>query len=157
MESSAPLIELLQMNARYARSLDTDRLEEWPQYFADAGRYRITSLENYRENLAGSLVYAVGQGMLKDRVQALRQANIYERQSYRHVLGMPLIQRKDSTQVHAETPFMVVRTMRTGQMDIFAAGAYVDRVLLGDDGPLLAERIVVCDSSRTDTLLAIPL
>lgn len=157
MESSALLIELLDMNARYARSLDTDRLEEWPGYFTEDGLYRITSLENHRERLAGSLIYAVGKGMLKDRVQALRQANIYETQSYRHVLGIPLIQRKDPSEVHTETSFTVIRTMRTGQMDVFAVGAYLDRVLLGGSSPLLAERIVVCDSSRTDTLLAIPL
>ena len=47
--------------------------------------------------------------------------------------------------------------MRDGRMDLFAAGVYLDRVR--DDGGRLrfAERIVVCDSSRIDTLLAIPL
>jgi hypothetical protein len=43
-------------------------------------------------------------------------------------------------------------------MDLFAAGVYLDRVQPDTDGKLrFAERIVVCDSSRFDTLLAIPL
>jgi hypothetical protein len=43
-------------------------------------------------------------------------------------------------------------------MDLFAAGAYLDRMRDGADGRLrFAERIVVCDSSRFDTLVAIPL
>ena len=29
--------------------------------------------------------------MLKDRVTALREANIYERQAYRHLVGLPAI------------------------------------------------------------------
>jgi 3-phenylpropionate/cinnamic acid dioxygenase small subunit len=51
----------------------------------------------------------------------------------------------------------LVRIVRDGRMDLFATGMYLDRVR--DDGGTLrfAERIVVCDSSRIDTLLAIPL
>ena len=42
-------------------------------------------------------------------------------------------------------------------MDLFAAGLYRDR--LHDDGDMLRlqERIVICDSSHFDTLVAIPL
>ena len=93
--------------------------------------------------------------MLIDRVAALREANIYERQSYRHIVGMPALHPGEA--IVAETPFLVVRTMRDGRMDLFATGMYLDRVR-DDDGTLrFAERIVVCDSSRIDTLLAIPL
>jgi hypothetical protein len=43
-------------------------------------------------------------------------------------------------------------------MDLFAAGVYLDRVRDDVDGRLrFAERVVVCDSSRFDTLVAIPL
>ncbi len=94
--------------------------------------------------------------MLADRIAALRNANIYERQCYRHIVGMPSILGVDGD-IAAETSFMVVRTLRDGRMDLFVAGAYLDRVR--DDGGVLrfAERIVVCDSSRFDTLVAIPL
>ena len=63
----------------------------------------------------------------------------------------------EAGEITAETPFLVVRTMRDGRMDLFAAGVYLDRVR-EDSGRLrFAERLVVCDSSRFDTLLAIPL
>jgi hypothetical protein len=57
----------------------------------------------------------------------------------------------------AETSFLVVRIMRDGRTDLFATGVYLDK--LHDEGGnlLFAERIVVCDSSHFDTLLAIPL
>ncbi len=96
--------------------------------------------------------------MLTDRVAALREANIYERQSYRHIVGMPALRPADAGDIAAETPFLVVRTMRDGRMDLFAAGVYLDRVRDDADGRLrFAERVVVCDSSRFDTLVAIPL
>jgi 3-phenylpropionate/cinnamic acid dioxygenase small subunit len=91
-------------------------------------------------------------------VASLREANIYERQSYRHIVGMPALRPGGAGEIAAETPFLVVRTMRDGRMDLFATGVYLDRVREDGDGTLrFAERLVVCDSSRIDTLLAIPL
>jgi hypothetical protein len=49
--------------------------------------------------------------------------------------------------------------MRNGQTDFFATGLYVDVDRIRDEAGRLrfAVRHVVCDSSRFDTLLAIPL
>lgn len=152
------LKEISALNAKAARALDSGRLEEWPEFFADDCLYRITTAENHEKGYQASLIYADSRAMLVDRITALRQANIYERQRYRHILGMPLIEPVGDDSATAETPFMVVRTMRDGQMTIFAAGVYMDRLLWNlSDGWRYAERIVVCDSQRIDTLLAIPL
>jgi anthranilate 1,2-dioxygenase small subunit/terephthalate 1,2-dioxygenase oxygenase component beta subunit len=146
-----------QLNAEYARAIDDDRLEQWPDFFTDPCLYKITSADNYRRGLEGGLVYADSRGMLKDRVVALREANIYERQAYRHLVGLPAIRSGANGSVHAETPFLVVRVMRDGTMDLFATGRYVD-TMVDESGALrFRERLVVCDSSRVDTLLAIPL
>jgi len=146
-----------QLNAAYARAIDDDRLEQWPEFFTDPCLYKITSADNYRCGLEAGLVYADTRGMLQDRVAALREANIYERQVYRHLVGLPAISPGDDGAVRAETPFLVVRVMRDGTMDLFATGRYVD-IMVDDGGALrFRERLVVCDSSRVDTLLAIPL
>jgi 3-phenylpropionate/cinnamic acid dioxygenase small subunit len=146
-----------QLNAEYARAIDDDRLESWPDFFTDPCIYKITSADNYRRGLPAGLVYADSRGMLKDRVTALREANIYERQAYRHLVGLPAIRPGADGAVHAETPFLVVRVMRDGTMDLFATGRYVD-TMVDEDGTLrFQKRLVVCDSSRIDTLLAIPL
>jgi len=150
-----PLVS--QLNADYARAIDDNRLEDWPDFFVERCVYKITSAENYRRGYEVGVVYADSKGMLRDRVTALREANIYERQTYRHLVGLPAILGEAGGAVRAETPFLVVRVMRAGTMDIFATGRYLD-VLVDDDGTLrFRERIVVCDSSRFDTLLAIPL
>jgi anthranilate 1,2-dioxygenase small subunit/terephthalate 1,2-dioxygenase oxygenase component beta subunit len=95
--------------------------------------------------------------MLQDRVSALRQANIYERQRYRHIVGLPVILKAAADSAEAETPFLIVRIMRGGKMEVFATGCYRDKVATRSDGKLrFAERIAVCDGDRFDTLVAIP-
>ncbi|MDE2006162.1 MAG: aromatic-ring-hydroxylating dioxygenase subunit beta [Rhodospirillales bacterium] len=147
---------LARLNAACADAIDSDRLEEWPGFFAEDARYIVTTAENHRAGLAAGLIWADSRAMLEDRVAALRRANIYERQSYRHILGLPLLRAESDGETTAETPFLVVRIMRDGTMSLFAAGRYLDRVRLAPS-PLLLERIAVCDNSRFDTLLAIPL
>jgi 3-phenylpropionate/cinnamic acid dioxygenase small subunit len=146
-----------QLNAEYARAIDDDRLEDWPAFFTDPCLYTITSADNHREGMPAGVIYADSRGMLKDRVAALRQANIFERQTYRHVVGLPALLGAPDEAIRSETPFIVVRVMRDGTMALFATGRYMD-ALVEEGGSLrFRERVVVCDSSRIDTLLAIPL
>jgi 3-phenylpropionate/cinnamic acid dioxygenase small subunit len=148
---------LAQLNAEYARAIDDDRLEEWPDFFAEPCLYTITSADNHRRGLPLGVIYADSKAMLRDRVTALRRANIYERQAYRHVVGLPAVLGDADGALRAETPFLVVRIMRDGRMDLFATGRYVD-ALVDEAGALrFRERVVVCDGNRVDTLLAIPL
>ena len=144
------------LNADYARAIDDDRLEDWPAFFEDPCLYKITSADNHAQGMPAGLVYADSRGMLVDRVSALREANIYERQRYRHIVGLPCVLGEEGGVARVETPFLVMRIMRDGTMDAFACGRYLDKVRAGGTMKFV-ERIVVCDSSRVDTLIAIPL
>ena len=146
------------LNARYADAIDADRLEAWPDFFLDDGRYRITTAENVAQGLPLSIMYAASRAMLRDRVTALREANVYEGQRYRHVLGPPLITAVEADGLRARTSFMVARVMRTGDTMLFATGCYEDRVVLDASGSArFAEKTIILDSRQIDTLLAIPL
>ena len=103
------------------------------------------------------MIYADTRGMLIDRVASLRGANVYEKQTYRHILGLPSVLKNGGGEAETETPFMVVRNMHDGRSDIFATGVYLDVVRAAGNDLKFAKRIVVCDSSRIDTLLALPL
>lgn len=151
------LLALCAFNAAYADAIDSDALEQWPAFFTDDCHYRITHIENEREGLPAGIVYADSKAMLEDRIAALREANIYERQRYRHLLGTPLMQRADAESAEARTPFMVARIMATGETQLFATGVYQDRFVRRNGQLLLASRVAVCDSTVTDTLLALPL
>ncbi|RYY52047.1 MAG: terephthalate 1,2-dioxygenase [Comamonadaceae bacterium] len=151
------LLSLCAFNAAYAQAIDADELERWPSFFAERCLYRITNVENEREGLPAGIVYADSRAMLEDRISALREANIYERQRYRHILGIPVVASADAEGAVASTPFLVARIMATGETTVFASGEYRDRYLLDGDRLLLAERVAVCDSTVTDTLMALPL
>jgi anthranilate 1,2-dioxygenase small subunit len=148
---------ILHAAAEQARAIDDDRLEDWPAFFADPCLYKITTAADFRDGMEAGLFFANSIGMLKDRVSALREANIYEHQRYRHILGAPLIGPAGEGGTPSETAFLVLRIMRHGTTDIFASGKYLDRWRLAGAATRLAERIVVCDSARIDTLLALPL
>jgi 3-phenylpropionate/cinnamic acid dioxygenase small subunit len=151
------ILRIAELNAAYASAIDNDRLEEWPEFFVDDCLYKITSAENHRRGYAAGIIYADSRAMLRDRVTALRRANIYERQSYRHLIGLPLVNPNGAGGIAAETPFLVVRIMRDGRTDLFATGVYLDKLREDASRLYFVERIVVCDSGHFDTLLAIPL
>ncbi|HYL89695.1 MAG TPA: aromatic-ring-hydroxylating dioxygenase subunit beta [Burkholderiales bacterium] len=143
------------LHARYAHALDSDQLESWPELFTDKGKYRITTAENEARGLPLAVLYAEGRAMLGDRIASLRHANIYEPQRYRHIVSAVLVERESDRLVKSTANFLVVRTMENGESLLFATGRYLDRIALPD--MKYDERVVVCDSRRFDTLLAIPL
>ena len=166
-------LELDTLYADYAACLDTDALERWPEFFTEDCHYRVTSAENYEAGLPLGLIYATSKDMLKDRISALRDANIYEPQRYRHLIsgiriaphpnppppagegGVGAGEQADALDVTAN--FLVVRTMQDGAMILLAAGRYVDRIVQSGDGWKFARKIAVLDSRQIDTLLAIPI
>jgi 3-phenylpropionate/cinnamic acid dioxygenase small subunit len=147
--------EVENLHARYAHALDEDRLEDWPNCFTEGGIYRIATAENEARGLPLPVVYCEGRAMLRDRVQSLRLANIYEPQRYRHIVSSILVEKMDEKRAKSIANFLVVRIMENGETTLFASGRYLDRILLKE--MLYEERVVVCDSRRFDTLLAIPL
>jgi 3-phenylpropionate/cinnamic acid dioxygenase small subunit len=149
-------LKVQDLNARYAQAIDDNKLESWPDFFVEQGRYRVTTAENVERGLPLGMIYATSRAMLRDRVRSLRDANVYEAQRYRHVLGAPLIEPGDGA-VHAQTAFMIARIMHTGETVLFATGRYRDHIVFGDGEARFAEKLVILDSRLIDTLLAIPL
>ncbi|MEE1562837.1 MAG: terephthalate 1,2-dioxygenase, partial [Alphaproteobacteria bacterium] len=56
-----------------------------------------------------------------------------------------------------ETGYAVIRTMQEGDISVFSSGKLLDEIVVGDDRLQFRQRIVVCDSSRIDTLIVIPI
>ena len=144
------------LHAQYAHALDDDRLEAWPDFFTENATYRIATAENEARGLPLPVLSCNSRAMMRDRVQSLRHANIYEPQRYRHMVSSVLIQELDKTRVTSVANFLVIRIMQDGETSLFASGRYLDRIVLSPE-PKYEECVVVCDSRRFDTLLAIPL
>lgn len=157
MQMSTTYSTIFLAQAEYARVIDGGDYERWPDFFEDKCLYRVTTAQNHEDGMEAGLIYADSKGMLVDRISALRQANIYEQHRYRHILGQPFILSEADGEASAETSFLVVRIMRTGETTLFATGRYLDRYRVAGGRAKLIERTVVCDSSRIHTLLALPL
>ena len=157
IEAVVRRLELEELYAAYVHCLDADKLEAWPDFFTEDCFYRVTSVENYEADLPLGLIYATSRNMVQDRVSALREANIYEPQRYRHLVSSIRITGETAQAVDLEANFLVIRTMQEGDMMIFAAGRYVDRVVRVGEEWKFARKEVVLDSRQIDTLLAIPI
>ena len=165
MLSNAPspslYAEIEDLNARYAQTIDDDRLEEWPGYFTETGTYAIVPRENIDLGYEIAIVSCRNRAMMLDRVFAIRKASLYGPHRYRHIVSRSLIRVDDDGAAGAVTPFVVFQ-MRTdpidfGKVETYALGEYRDRYAHGDDGLRLLSRLVVLDNSTVRTLLVTPL
>ena len=102
------------------------------------------------------LIHATSRKILKDRVSALREANIYEPQRYRHLVSSIKIVDERGEALNLMANFLVVRTMQEGDMTLFAADRYLHQAMREAGAWKFARKTVVL-YSRQITLLAIPL
>lgn len=145
------------LSTDYVHCIDDDRLEDWPDFFMDDGTYRVITRENHEQGLPMGLIYCDGKGMMRDRISALRTANIYEPHTYRHSVSAIKILGQDGGETRVQSNFTVIRTMHDGDMSVFACGRYLDRVVAQGNALKFAERLVILDSRRIDTLMVIPI
>ncbi len=149
------LVEDLQR--RYVTQIDDGELEGWPEFFTEDGHYQIISKEALDAGQVIGFYVCTGKGMLADRILTLRKTAIYEPQSYRHMISATMIEHESDGVIIASTNFMVVRTTQDGDMTVFSAGRYRDTIVMDKDELLFKEKLVVTDSNKMDTLLAIPI
>jgi anthranilate 1,2-dioxygenase small subunit len=146
-----------QLLADYTYVLDEGPLADWPTFFTETCLYRITTRQNEERNMPLSIMLCDNHAMLYDRVEAVEKANIFEPHYYRHVLSDSRLLRTTADSIFTETSFICVRTMLDGRMCLFAAGKYVDEIVIEGDRRLFRAKTVVLDSSQIDTLIAKPL
>jgi 3-phenylpropionate/cinnamic acid dioxygenase small subunit len=157
MDELAVRLGVHELIGAYVDCIDEDRLEAWPDMFVEQCRYLVISRANHAAGLRQGVMYAASRGMLLDRVFSLRKANIYEPHRYRHVVGPIRVQSVEGSVAVAHSNFLAVRIMHDGVTSLFATGRYLDRIDISAQPYRFIERVVVLDSDKIDTLLAIPL
>jgi anthranilate 1,2-dioxygenase small subunit len=141
----------------YVNALDRGRLGEWPGFFAEACNYRITTRENEERGFPLSIMLCNNRAMLFDRIEATEKANIFEPHSYRHILSDSEIVSESNDALTMRTGFLCVRIMHSGETTLFVCGEYVDEIVRERGRCLFRSKRVVLDSSKIDTLIAIPI
>jgi anthranilate 1,2-dioxygenase small subunit len=150
-------LELMMLQDRYVSALDNDRLEDWPKLFVEDCFYEIIPKENEDLGLPAPLIHCDSAAMLRDRVISLRNANIYEKPTYRHFVSGLEYERLDEATVSMTSNYVVINTSVAGETSIYQAGRYLDRVVRTDNGWRFQSKRVVYDTSRVQTALAIPI
>ncbi len=143
--------------AEYCASLDEDRLEDWPELFVDDGIYKMVSRENYAQGFAIPLVLFDSKGMMRDRVQSLRKANVFQPHRYRHAISGVRITGESAGLLEVSSSYIVVQTFDEGFTEVYQAGSYYDTLIDGPTGFRFKQRLVVYDTARIKTLLATPI
>ena len=162
MDNLAARTLLDELNAAYAYCIDSDQLEKWPDFFTDPCLYQVIPRENQDEGLPLALIRCDSRGMLQDRIVAHREANIYGPHAYRHVIGVSHILGVENGEIVACSNYAVYRTWldaaQYGKSELYSVGEYRDRIVVSDARVArFAERTVVADTSRIDSLLVTPL
>ena len=156
MMPNNPVCAIEKLIVDYAHDIDDDNLEAWPNYFTEDAIYQIIPRRSFEQDLPLGVLYCEGKGMMIDRIQALRTANIFEPHTHCHLLSRPSVEETESVYT-ARTNFNVVRTMQDGGMEIYAVGKFLDKIAFEEGKPLFQDRRVVLESHRVDILLVLPL
>jgi anthranilate 1,2-dioxygenase small subunit len=148
--------ELHRLQERYLSVIDNDRLEEWPELFTEDCVYEIVPKENADLGLPVGIVHCFGRAMLRDRITALRNANLFEAHIYRHMTSGLEFTQIDASTVETQSNYVVVQTLTDGESRVYQAGRYFDRVVRTPDGWRYQSKRAIYDTSRVQTLLVTP-
>lgn len=136
--------------------LDMDEVERLPDYFVEDCVYQVVSRENYAEGLPQAAIYCDGVGMVRDRVVALRETQVYVPRTWRHFISGVRVTAIDADQIHARANFMITEAMSDQDPTLFLVGQYLD-ILVRDDGALkFKQRLAVYDNHHVTRSLIVP-
>jgi anthranilate 1,2-dioxygenase small subunit len=148
---------ILGLEYRYARLLDDDRLEEWPELFVERGVYKVIPRENWHREPKLAIMFCDSRAMMVDRINSLRTANIYNIHDPRHIVTNVEVLAARGDEYDVAAAFTVYQTDQEGQTKLFSVGQYLDVITFGGDVPRFREKIAICDTFNIPNLLAIPL
>jgi len=149
--------EAEEMISAYVHCLDDDRIEEWPEFFTETAVYKIVGRDNVDRNLPIATMSCHGKGMMKDRVNAIRNASVYSPRYLRHLVSsVRVVERQDDSHL-VQAGFVVFQTLQDEETKVFMAGKYRSKIVFIEGRPKFQEKIVIYDSLQIPGLLVIPL
>src|SRR5688572_8935854 len=117
--------EVRDLYEEIADRIDDDDVEALPSYFVEDCLYRVTTRENFDQGLPGALMYCDGLPMLKDRILAIRETQVYEPRSWRHFISGVRILGVEGDVVRARANFLVTEALSDQDPAVFLVGRYV--------------------------------
>ncbi|HAC33828.1 MAG TPA: anthranilate 1,2-dioxygenase [Gammaproteobacteria bacterium] len=151
------LLAVQNLQNDYVACIDDDDLERWPEFFTEQCLYKVIPRENADAGLPVAVMFCDSRGMLRDRIVALRNANIYAPHFYRHLVSNTRIVDESSDEIRAQTNYAVFQTLLDGETRVYNVGRYDDVVVRDGDQLKFKEKICVFDTYRIQTLMVTPI
>ncbi len=145
------------LNAEYGAALDEKRFDDWPEFFVEAGQYKVQARENFDRGLPLALIALESRGMMKDRVYGVTQT-IYHGPYYtRHVVSPARVLSDQGGVVRAESNYAVFRTRPGDASEVYNVGRYIDEIVRTEAGLRFRSRLCVYDSEMVLNSLIYPI
>ena len=139
--------EIEEFNTEYARILDEQDIDAWPDFFTSDGFYRVTAKENYDEGLPVGLVWCDGRPMMQDRAAAVKTTMVHAPRYLRHYNSNVRVTGVDADgTIHSESNYLVIETLMEEESRIFQAGLYIDQFVREEGVLRLKSRDCIYDS-----------
>ncbi|MEO9599514.1 aromatic-ring-hydroxylating dioxygenase subunit beta [Parasphingorhabdus sp.] len=158
MTETDPVSEaILRFYHRYDAALDDRLLDEWPNFFADDGLYRITTRENWDGGYPLSTVLCEGVGMMRDRAVAIQTSMTYTPRAYRRFQSGTLVLDRSGIEVETRSNFLVLETLPDRQSQVAYCGVSYDRIRLDGPDMRFSKRVCVLDTEMISNSLIYPI
>ena len=141
----------------YADFIDSEKFDEWLGLFSEDARYDVIPRENVEQGLRVSLILCNNKAQLRDRINALREANEYNLHYDRHLVSSVKAKLRGDGVVEICANYAVFQTNLEGQSKLFSVGRYHDLARLENGKLVLFDKRVIVDTFSVPTLLATPL
>jgi anthranilate 1,2-dioxygenase small subunit len=148
--------EIRRLNEEVADMLDEDQIERFPSYFVDDCVYQVVSRENYSEGLPQATIYCDGIGMVRDRVIALRETQVYVPRAWRHFISGTRITAIVDGEIHARANFLITESMSDADPTVFLVGQYLDVLVRDGENLKFRQRLAVYDNHHVRRSLIVP-
>jgi salicylate 5-hydroxylase small subunit len=150
-------LALNQLYADYASAVDSGQWDLWPEFFTEAGIYRLQPRENHERGFPLATLSLTSKGMMKDRVFGIRDTLFHDPYYQRHVVGTPLVREIFEDGWRCEANYAVFRTKLSDASTVFNVGRYLDRVVRTAEGLKFASRECIYDSEMIPNSIIYPI
>lgn len=152
-------LEIEDLYADYAGTLDDGPLDDWPGLFTADCSYLVIPRENDEQGLPLAIMRCESRDMLRDRVRAVQETIMHEPRFLRHhITQIRPVASDGGDAIRVTANYSVVEVLLDELPRILSVGRYLDRVVRDADGALrFAEKRVVYDSVMVANTIVLPL
>lgn len=156
-DSIAVRLEVEELCYDYVEALDSGDLDRWIEFFTEDCFYQVISRENYDLDLPLATIRCESQGMLADRVKALRDTMMYAPRHTRHLVSNIRVRESENSVIPVVSNYAILQTLIDEETKVFNAGRYLDELVRQDGKLKYARKVCVYDSGMVPNSLIYPI